>query len=104
MTIYEGNNLEYAISPKLLPDIYEIVPVTYDETIFYTNNGIKKSIGRLKLSEYECDINSQLPNNLYLKYTESCVTIYSDSNQNVLFMFNNSSNYGAFAEDALLVS
>ncbi|CAG8474429.1 7366_t:CDS:2 [Racocetra persica] len=63
-----------------------------------------ESIGRLKLSNYEIGINNLLPDSMHLKYTKAGIAIYSGINRDALFMFDNSSNYGLFAEDALLVS
>ncbi|CAG8505496.1 4897_t:CDS:2 [Racocetra persica] len=56
-----------------------------------------------KLSDYEIGINDLLPDSMHLKYTEAGVTIYPGLNRDTLFMFDNSSNHGLFAEDALLV-
>ncbi|CAG8719141.1 33845_t:CDS:2 [Racocetra persica] len=100
----------------------------------HVSDFICQSIGRLKLSGYERYINGLLPDDsdLKLKHTEACVIIYPGSNRDgwwtcndlinqlteraipiferthpnkiALFMFDNSSNHGAFADDALLVS
>ncbi|CAG8721551.1 29625_t:CDS:1, partial [Racocetra persica] len=91
-----------------------------------------ESIGRLKLLDYEIGINDLLPDSMHLKYTKAGIAIYLGINRDgwwtcddlvnqvvecaipiferthpnkiALFMFDNSSNYGSFAEDALLVS
>ncbi|CAG8479888.1 21061_t:CDS:2 [Cetraspora pellucida] len=75
-----------------------------------------ESIGCLKLSEYECTINNLLSDYMCLKYTKACITIHPDVNRDgwwttdnlveqiALFMFDHSSNYSSFAEDALLVT
>lgn len=91
-----------------------------------------ESIGRLQLSEEECIINNSLPDGERLVYTEACVTMYPGTNRDgwwtskdvvkqvkeraipiferthpgkvALFMFDNSCNHNAFAEDALIVS
>ncbi|CAG8790214.1 32521_t:CDS:2, partial [Racocetra persica] len=90
-----------------------------------------ESIGHLKLSDYEISINDLLPDSMHLKYTKAGIAIYPGINCNgwwicddlvnqvveyaipifeqthpnkiALFMFDNSSNYGSFAEDTLLV-
>ncbi|CAG8614184.1 6496_t:CDS:2 [Cetraspora pellucida] len=113
MTTYESNNLEHAILPNLSHGVHEIVCITYDETLFYTNDELSiyvsdficESIGCLKLSEHDHHINSLLPDDscLKLKHTKACITIYPGSNQDALFMFDNSSNHSAFANNALLV-
>ncbi|CAG8806572.1 5875_t:CDS:2, partial [Racocetra persica] len=68
-----------------------------------------ESIRRLKLSDYEIGINGLLPDSMHLKYTEAvecAIPIFERTHPNkiALFMFDNSSNHGSFAEDALLVS
>ncbi|CAG8512942.1 4101_t:CDS:2, partial [Racocetra persica] len=94
------------ILPRLPPDVREIVSVTHNETPFYTNDGMHKSIGCLKLSEYERCVNDLLPDDSHikLKHTKACIIIYPGSNQNAQFIFDNSSNHSVFAKDALLVS
>ncbi|CAG8500799.1 16122_t:CDS:2, partial [Racocetra persica] len=63
-----------------------------------------ESIRCLKLSDYKIGINDLLPDSMCLKYIKAGVAIYLDINHDALFMFDNSSNHGSFAEDALLVS
>ncbi|CAG8485078.1 5056_t:CDS:2 [Cetraspora pellucida] len=130
---HERENLEHAILPRLSYGVREIVLVTHDKTPFYANNSMHKvwgpkdesmlhnksqelsmhvsnficqSIERLKLSEYERRINDLLPDDshLKLKHTKTCVIIYPGSNWDALFMFDNRSNHGAFANNALMVS
>ncbi|CAG8771151.1 16965_t:CDS:2, partial [Dentiscutata erythropus] len=108
----------------------EIISVTQDEATLYANNSVKQywspkgeyglqrksqglsiyisdfvyeTIRRLKLSDYEIAINDLLPDSICFKYTEAGVAIYLGINHDTLFMFDNSSNHGSFAEDALLV-
>jgi hypothetical protein len=91
-----------------------------------------ESVGRLGLSEEECRINESLPSNEQLVHTKACVTIYPGINRDgwwknqdivnqvveraipiferihsgktALFMFDNSSNHNAYADDALVIS
>jgi len=91
-----------------------------------------ESIGRLQLSEEDCATNNLLPDGERLVYTEACVTMYPGTNRDgwwtnkdvvkqvkeraipifeythpgkvALFMFDNSCNHNAFADDALMVS
>ncbi|CAG8742286.1 333_t:CDS:2 [Cetraspora pellucida] len=89
----ESLGKEHAILPKLPHSVRKIVPVTYDETPFYANDGMYKvwgsknesmlrnksqglsmhvsdficqSIGCLKLSEYDRHINDLLPDDSIL--------------------------------------
>ncbi|CAG8802741.1 17612_t:CDS:2, partial [Cetraspora pellucida] len=68
LAIYEGDDINQVISLRLLLNVPEIVPVTHDELIFYTNNG---TIGRLCLSQEEKEANNLLSNNKYLPYTNA---------------------------------
>ncbi|CAG8845099.1 34464_t:CDS:2, partial [Racocetra persica] len=70
----------------------------------HISNFVCESIGRLKLSDYEIGINDLLSDSMHLKYTKAGIAIYPSINRDALFIFDNSSNYGLFAEDALLVS
>jgi len=91
-----------------------------------------ESIGRLRLSEEDCSTNNLLPDGERLVYTEACVTMYPGTNRDgwwtnkdvvkqvkeraipiferthpgkvAMFMFDNSCNHNAFADDALVVS
>jgi hypothetical protein len=91
-----------------------------------------ESIGRLRLSEEDRSTNDLLPDGERLIYTEACITMYPDTNRDgwwtnqdvikqvkeraipiferthpgkvALFMFDNSCNHNAFADDALVVS
>jgi hypothetical protein len=93
---------------------------------------ICESIGRLRLSEEEKITNDLLPEDNRLLYTEACVIMHPGSNRDgwwtnqdlinqvvdraipiferthpgkiALFMFDNSCNHNAYAEDALVVS
>jgi len=91
-----------------------------------------ESIGRLRLSEEDCSTNDLLPDGEQLVYTDACITMYPGTNRDgwwknedvvkqvkeraipiferthpgkvALFMFDNSCNHNAFADDALVVS
>ncbi|CAG8453790.1 7035_t:CDS:2 [Dentiscutata heterogama] len=81
MALYKSEGLN-----RILPKLYlKIVPVTQNETTLYANDGDQsihisdfycESIRHLKLSKYECEINSLLLDHLRLKYTYACVAIY----------------------------
>ncbi|CAG8798766.1 9870_t:CDS:2, partial [Cetraspora pellucida] len=98
----------------------------------HVSDFICESIGCLQLSEEECAINNSLLNNEQLIYTEACVVMHSGTNHNgwwtskdlikqisecailifeqthlgkvALFLFDNSCNYNAFADNALVVT
>ncbi|CAG8756875.1 9382_t:CDS:2, partial [Cetraspora pellucida] len=121
MAVYEEDDINQVILPKLLPNVPEIVTVTYDESIFYANDGVKKFWEPLCLSQEEKEANDLLPNNEHIPYTDACIIVYlnvvkqvskkailiferTHSGKVALFMFDNSCNHNSFAEDALLVS
>ncbi|CAG8836145.1 20011_t:CDS:2, partial [Gigaspora margarita] len=98
----------------LPPNVPEIVLVTHNELIFYANND---TIGQLCLSQEEKEAKDSLPNSERLLYTNAYVIVYPEVSERAipifkrmnpekvaLFMFDNSCNHNAFAEDALLVS
>lgn len=156
---YDGDNLDQVVRPTLPPHTPEHVIVTQDESIFYANDDTKKvwgpsnecqlrrrsqglsihvseflceTVGRLRLSEEECEANDLLPDDQRLTHTEACVTIHPGENRDgwwtnkdiiqqvieraipiferihpgkiAVFLFDNSSNHCAFAQDALLCS
>jgi len=49
---YEGENLDEVILPVLPYDVPEIVPITYDESIFYANDNIVKAWGLVNESRF----------------------------------------------------
>jgi hypothetical protein len=98
----------------------------------HVSDFICESIGRLRLSEEERIANDLLSNGEQLEHTEACVIMHPGSNRDgwwtnqdlikqvvdraipifeqthpgkvALFMFDNSSNHNAYADDALVVS
>src|SRR5437868_10837524 len=38
--VYERENINQIISPILAPNVLELVPIIYDKSIFYANNGV----------------------------------------------------------------
>ncbi|CAG8529325.1 21463_t:CDS:2 [Cetraspora pellucida] len=119
MAVYKEDDINQVILLRLPPNVPEIVLVTYNESIFYTNDSVKKfwgpTIGQLCLSQEEKEANDLFSNNKHLPYTnayvvkqvsERAIPIFKRTHPGkvVFFIFDNSCNHNSFAEDVLLVT
>jgi len=149
MARYEGEEID-AILPVLRPEKWELILITHDECIFYTNDGKKKiwisdgemllrkkgnrksimvseflleACGQLKLSEEEATRNPNIPTearcyllsgknqedywtfeHLLEQIKSKVIPIFEAKfpNATAVFIFDNSTNYAAYAKDALI--
>ncbi|CAG8731994.1 22411_t:CDS:1, partial [Gigaspora rosea] len=53
IAVYKRDAINQVIPLRLLPNVPEIVPVTYDKLIFYANDGIKKFWGSINKNQIQ---------------------------------------------------
>ncbi|CAG8576819.1 14539_t:CDS:2 [Gigaspora margarita] len=97
---------KFKITPKQFVKLVEYEAIPALGSSIHISEFICEIICQICLSQEEKEANGSLPDNIVKQVSERAIPIFErmHSEKVALFMFDNSCNHNAFAEDALLVS